>query len=256
MSTRIYLTFDFIDVILKNMKEKETDAHASWLPYMAKTENYNRWIFSQYKNYLGNSILDIGAGIGTFAEFIKRKKKITLLEISDDAIKKLKNKFKGLRNIKVIKGDLSKSASIKEMLKRKIDTVICLNTLEHVKNDIAMIRNIRKCLKLKGKLILYVPALKALFGTLDINVGHYRRYQKKEIEAALKKNRFCILKSKYVNSAGVLSWFLYSRILKRDKVKEKRILFYDKIFIPILSTLENIFPPPAGQSLLIIAEAV
>jgi len=236
--------------------KKAADPHISWLPYMARTKNYNKWVFNMYKQYVGNSVLDIGAGLGTFVDFIKHGRAITILETSTQAIKKLKKKYRGLKNIEVINGDLSSSISHLPSLlnKKKINTVICLNTLEHVKNDKLMLANIRRCLRPRGKLILYVPALKALFGTLDINLGHVRRYSKSELKRTLKTCGFKIIKSRYVNFIGLFSWFLYSRILKRKRVKEKRLLFYDKWFIPILSKIEGIIAPPVGQSLFIVAE--
>lgn len=228
----------------------------SWLPYMAKTKNYNRWVFEQYRDHIGDSILDVGAGLGTFVDYIKNRKKIILLEIEDENVKRLKIKYKGYKNIKAIKGDLSKQNLVPEIKREKINTVICLNTLEHIKTDKLMIANIRRSILPKGKLILYVPALKALYGTLDKNLGHYRRYQKDELEQLLVRNRFKIIKSRYLNSFGTLSWFLYSRILKRKKVKEKRILAYDRWLVPIISKMESLLNLPFGQSLLIIAEAV
>lgn len=226
----------------------------SWLPYMARTDNYNRWIFKQYKDHVGNSIMDIGCGYGTFVNFIKDKKRIFLLETSSKMIGMLKHKFRDYKNIKVIRHDLSKSRP--HIIKGgSISSAICLNVMEHVKNDELMIKNIRQCLRTKGKLILYVPALKVLYGTLDIKLGHYRRYDKRQLENMLKHNGFRIIKSRYMNFLGFFSWFLYSRILKRGKVKEKRIMFYDKWLIPLISKFEDFVNPHFGQSLLVIAEA-
>jgi 2-polyprenyl-3-methyl-5-hydroxy-6-metoxy-1,4-benzoquinol methylase len=227
----------------------------SWLPYMARTKNYNNWIFNQYKKFLGNTIMDVGCGHGTFVDFIKERKKILLTEVSPEAVARLRRKYKKNKNISILKLDLSKDGSASKMKKRKADTIVCLNVLEHVREDSALIKNARKVIRPKGKLVLYVPAKKFLFGTLDINLGHFRRYEKRGLETMLAKNGFKVIMSKYVNLIGVLSWFLYSRILKRKKVKAERILFYDRWFVPFLSIAEKIIPIPIGQSLLIIAEA-
>lgn len=219
---------------------------------MAKTKNYNKWVYSQYKDYVGNSVIDIGCGYGTFVDFIKDKKRIILVEVSRGTINRLRNKYKNNKNISIINHDMSKSPL---NLAEKVDSVICLNVLEHIKDDRATIGNIRRSLKTRGKLILYVPAKKFLYGSLDDNLGHYRRYEKRELEKMLVGNKFRIVKSRFMNSLGLFSWYLYSRVLKSAKVKEERILLYDKLFIPLLSKLENIINPPFGQSLLIIAEA-
>lgn len=219
---------------------------------MAKTNNYNKWIYGQYKDYVGDAVVDIGCGYGTFVDFILDKRRIVLVEVSRSTINRLRNKYKNKKNITIIKHDMSVSPL---NLVEKVDSVICLNVLEHIKDDRAMIGNIRKALKTQGKLILYVPAKKFLYGTLDDNLGHYRRYEKRELEDVLVSNRFRIVKSRFMNCLGLFSWYLYSKILKSAKVKEERILLYDKLFIPLLSRLEDIINPPLGQSLLIIAEA-
>jgi SAM-dependent methyltransferase len=222
---------------------------------MSRTRNYNNWIFQQYSKYVGNSVMDVGCGHGTFVDFIKNKRNVLLIETSQNAISGLKRKYKKMKNISILNADLSSDFACSKIKKEKLDTIICLNVLEHIKNDNKTIKNFRRCLSVGGKLILFVPASKLLYGSLDKNLGHYRRYNRPEINKMLEKNGFKILKSKYINLIGFFSWFLYSRILRKKTVKVDRILLYDKLFVPIASMIEKCIQPPFGQSLLVIAEA-
>jgi SAM-dependent methyltransferase len=233
----------------------EISAHTSWLPYMTKTTNYNNWVFSMYKDFVGKRVLDIGSGYGTFISFISDREYIAAVEPSEECYKYLKAEFSKNKNIDIFKSDINAPELLSKVREKGIDTVICLNVLEHIEDDKKVVRNIRGIMKPGGKFILFVPALKVIYGTLDEALGHYRRYDKKELELMLSEAGFKIVKSRYLNFTGAFSWFLYSRILKAKSPAENRILFYDKFVVPIVSLIENLVRLPFGQSILIIAQS-
>lgn len=234
----------------------KNNASISWLPYMTQTTNYNDWIFRLFKDYVGDHVVDIGSGYGTFINYINGHKQVISIEPSTEGYEYMKEAFKDNNNISLINGDFNDKSVLDGLSGKDIDTVICLNVLEHIENDKKTISNINKCLKKGGKFILYVPALSIIYGTLDEALGHYRRYDKGTLEELLKSHGFRIIKSRYVNFIGAFSWFLYSRIKKSRIPAEKRILFYDKYIVPVVSVIESFISPPFGQSLLIICEAI
>src|SRR5260370_40140147 len=59
---------------------------------------------------------------------------------------------------------------------QRFDTTICLNVLEHVEDDIASLTAGRTLLEPKGRLVLLVPALPALYASSNRAVCHQRRY--------------------------------------------------------------------------------
>jgi SAM-dependent methyltransferase len=225
----------------------------SWLPYMGKTTNYNEWIFNSFKEYLGGKIVDIGSGSGTFTKYFTDRALVVSVEPDEGEAEDQRRLFSSRSNVEVINGHFDREMA-QRLKPRGIDTVVCLNVLEHVRDDKEMLGNIHECLPEGGKLILYVPALKAIYGTLDRNLDHFRRYDKKEVEKMLKEAGFRVIKSRYVNFLGAFTWFLYSRVLKRTRPAENSILFYDKFLVPVVATVENYLHFPFGQSLLIIAE--
>jgi len=235
--------------------DKSFSSSTSWLPYMMRTTNYNNWVFGMFKKYVGKRIVDIGSGYGTFINYIKDREYIISVEPSKYCYEHLKKTFSDNKNIRIINGDLNDDTA-KELSAKNIDTVICLNVLEHIENDRKTIQNINKCLKPGGKFILYVPALSFIYGTLDESLGHYRRYNKKALEKMIESNGFKIISSRYMNFLGAFSWFVYSKILRKRMPAEKRIIFYDKYLVPILSMIESIVRMPFGQSLLMVCEAI
>jgi hypothetical protein len=98
---------------------------------------------------------------------------------------------------------------------------------------------------------LLVPSLKALYGTLDQHLNHFRRYDQQELRSKLTAAGFAIDDMRFLNRVAVPGWWLNSRILKR-KVMPKGQLRFFKWIMPLLR-LEEKNPPSFGLSLLVLA---
>lgn len=222
------------------------------------TRNYNTWIFETFAPYLKGVIFEAGAGLGTFAEVLLKKKysKLILGEINNEYVNNLRRKFRQFSSVKVVKVDLSSSQSLSRI--SKLDTIICINTLEHIKNDQKTIINLANKLKVKGHLIIFVPAFQILFSNWDKSIGHFRRYSKNELINKLEVANLQLVKASYFNSLGFFGWGLNKLIGKTPKnnIIQKQILFFDRFIVPWWSKIEKLLPPPFGQSLLIVAKKI
>ena len=104
-----------------------------------------------------------------------------------------------------------------------------------------------------GDLLLLVPAVPAIYGTLDRAFDHYRRYTKSGLKSLLLGSGFRVEKLQYINLIGVVAWFVSGKVLRRRSLGRAQVLFYDRMIIPWLRRLESLVPPPIGQSLVAIA---
>jgi hypothetical protein len=102
--------------------------------------------------------------------------------------------------------------------------------------------------------VLLVPAFPALYGPIDRNLGHYRRYSRRSIASLAAATSLRIRKVHYVNAAGFFGWWVNSHILRRRAQSEKQIEIFDRYLVPLLSRLEGMVTPPFGQSLLVVLE--
>src|SRR5439155_1584785 len=100
----------------------------------------------------------------------------------------------------------------------RFDTVVCANVLEHVADDAASLRAMRALLAPGGRVVLIVPALHALYGTIDAAIGHHRRYTREEIDAKLHAAGLEVEHVSYFNLLGMVGWWLNARVLKRRSV--------------------------------------
>lgn len=223
----------------------------------ALTPNYNRWMFDTIRPYIGNRVMDIGAGMGNFLHFLSEKESVVAIEILDVFIDALRKSYGGYKNIHILKYDIQDDNLIQIAGGYGIETVICNNVLEHVQDDLKALDNINKVLDGRGNLILVLPAFKFLFSRWDRAVGHFRRYDLKDITEKLKQANFYIEVKFYMNSIGLFAWFLNGRVFKNTPNTggsvRKQAVFFDRYIVNYLKKLENIWHPPFGQSLLIIA---
>jgi len=160
------------------------------------------------------SVLDLGCGTGHLTkELLKRKYDITSIDNSKEMVG-LARKFCNKEDIKVM--GIEKSHLLG---KGKFDNVVCLDVLEHVKDDINAVKKIEYLLKKGGVVIITVPSISFLYGKRDREIGHYRRYSKKELKSVLKKANLKPIKLKYWNFLGFFPYFIYEKILNK-KINE------------------------------------
>lgn len=211
-------------------------------------ENYNEFIVNNCLNNVNrpDQVVDFGAGIGTLSEILKKKlgKLPICVEIDKKNIEYLNNRnFKNYKNIHDIK--------------QSIDLVFSSNVLEHIENDISVLKSIQNKLSKNGFLYLYLPANKILWSKVDESVGHYRRYTRSELKKKLKLTGFEVLSIRYADSVGYIA-IIIMKLLKynTDKVIESpsKLIFYDRFIFPISKFLDSIgFKFIFGKNIIVIA---
>jgi 2-polyprenyl-3-methyl-5-hydroxy-6-metoxy-1,4-benzoquinol methylase len=235
----------------KTKKAKMLTAEEKNLATMSKATNYNRWLFRNISPYLGQRILEIGGGVGSMTRMFLGRKLIVSTDVTDYNISHMKRQFSRNKNFHAVKTDISRGVS--GLNRFRFDTVVCINVLEHIKDDVATIRNAGSLLDKKGHLVLLVPAFSRIYGTIDRSDSHFRRYDKAVTIKKVEKAGFRVIKSFYMNVPGFFGWYYHGKLLKAKTHPEGDISFFDKL-VPIFSFFEKIFKPPFGLSLIVIAE--
>jgi hypothetical protein len=212
--------------------------------------NYYRVIFNYFKPYLGERILEVGAGIGTFSSFLLNAgpSQLLLFEPSRNLMPRLRERFSLDSRVSVVE-----ESSVEEMTNSiEVDSVVLVNVLEHIQEDKRTLARLHSLLSARGNILLFVPALPSLYGTLDEEFGHYRRYTKHDLITKLRQVGFDIMLVRYVNVIGVLTWFIAGKVLRRRTIKPQDVQLYDKLVVPWMSWLESNWDTPIGQSLICI----
>jgi len=231
----------------------DSDAIIRDLEIMSRARNYTEWIFDKYENCIGKRVVEIGAGIGNFTGKFIDKELVIAVDNYKPCIDYIKNRFADNNNIVPFEESID-SPSILSLSRYSPDTIVCINVLEHVEDDIAALDNMFSILTEGGKLILLVPAFQFMYGTIDRLVGHYRRYSKRDIETKLVTAGFYVKSISYMNCIAPFGWFLNNRILKKQEESLSQVIFYDRFVVPWLRKVEQIFIPPFGLSLVVVGE--
>jgi SAM-dependent methyltransferase len=221
------------------------------LEALADMNNYVGWIIERFRPYLSGRAVEIGAGMGS----ISRR----LLPLVDglEAVEPADNLQPALRaalaggNATIRHRTLE--AWLAEAPPRSFDCVVMVNVLEHVADDRAALRGLREVLRPGGYLLLFVPALPALYSPLDRLLGHHRRYLRHDLAQAVEQAGLTLVSNQYMDVLGSLAWWLINRKLGARAFNPAMVRLYDRFGVPTTRALEAVLPAPFGKNLLTVA---
>ncbi len=229
-------------------------------PSLRTARNYYAWIADQFAPYLGLRILDVGGGHGAHLDHaVGPGRFVTPVDVSEASVREMAARFAGSAFV-ARTGDITDPALVQELLALRFDTILCVNVLEHIERDDLALRHMASILAPSGgRLFLFVPAHPFLYGTPDSMAGHFRRYTRPALRAALGGAGFAVKETYYFNGLGALPYFLNARILRPRSLGgsvDRQLRLFDRLAVPLLHRLEHRVRPPFGQSLVAVAEAL
>jgi SAM-dependent methyltransferase len=193
------------------------------------------WMYGSVRPYLGHRVLDAGAGLGTYTDLLLADgREVVALEYSPDFAAVLRERYEPA-GVQVHQADLSDPGGLPEF--EPVQSALCLNVLEHVKDDVQALRNIRERVLPGGTLAVLVPAYPWLFNTIDESVGHHRRYRYGQLRSRLRKTGWSIERIYRFNAAGVPGWFV-AGALRRKTPGRDLVTLYDRL-VPVFAASEK-----------------
>jgi SAM-dependent methyltransferase len=216
----------------------------------AAAPRYNRWLMERVAPWVGNRVLEIGAGVGTMSAFLVGRDRVVLSDTTPQYLARLQERFKGHSEVRVV--SLRLPATNGDLNAERLDTIICLNVLEHVRDDEPSLATMYRLLQPGGRLVLLVPSLPAIYGSLDRALGHFRRYNPAELRRKYAAAGFRMRHLEYFNLAGIPGWWFTGRVLRRELIPTGSLRWFDAL-VPLFR-LERLLPWRVGQSLIAVGE--
>lgn len=218
------------------------------LESMANARNYYNWIVEEYEEYIQGKVVEVGAGSGTFSKHLLGQfpKELHAIEPSEEMYPILQAFGEKHTNVTTHNGFL---VDHEKTIGKNVNTFFYINVMEHVENDIEEMKLVYSMLKKGGHICIYVPALQWLHGCFDEQVGHYRRYSKKELENKLEQAGFEVTRINYSDIVGIIPWFISFKVLRKKVLTGSSVNVYDKFIIPQIKILESFIKPPIGKNL-------
>ncbi len=214
---------------------------------------FNRWLYQKISVYVRGNTLEIGSGIGNISAFLlEDQTHVSLSDLRPEYCRLLQNKFghdPHLQGIHELDLSLKNFSSEHSELLEKFDTVIALNVIEHITDDLLAIRNAKALLKNKGKLITLVPAGQWLYNSIDRELGHYRRYSKSGLSNLMETAGLEVTDCRYFNTAAIFGWWFSGNILHEKIISPAKLNLYNRM-IPFFKMLDRFATPFAGISVI------
>ena len=225
------------------------------LEILAEAPQYNRWQFDMVAPWLGRRILEVGAGIGNMSEQFLESRPGLLVVTDTDAFyrARLAERFAGRPEVVVEALSMPDLSAGPRFAESRLDTVIATNVVEHIEDDLGTVRTMRSLLVPGGRAVILVPALQSIYGTLDRELGHYRRYSPSRLRLLLESAGLEIEQLRWFNRVGVFGWWFNGRVRKVSRIPLDQLRGFDRL-VPLLR-LERFLPLPFGQSLIAVGRA-
>ncbi|HJT88875.1 MAG TPA: bifunctional glycosyltransferase/class I SAM-dependent methyltransferase [Bryobacteraceae bacterium] len=226
------------------------DSGPETLHALEGARNFNRWMADTIRPYIGDRVFEIGAGIGNLTHALVPKRTLYVAsDIDEEHLARLTTRFQHRPNLLVRHCDLANSEHFAS-LQGEIDTVVCLNVVEHIEDDLGALRNIHAVLDTGGRAIVLVPQGQDIYGTLDEALGHYRRYSIPELRQKMEAAGFHVEQILEFNRVSRPGWYVSGRILKSTALSPRGMALFDR-FVWLWRRLDGVLPWPATSIIAI-----
>ncbi|MDQ3887123.1 MAG: class I SAM-dependent methyltransferase [Actinomycetota bacterium] len=216
----------------------------------ADKPRYRRFQHDLIAPHCGRSVLEAGAGLGEFAETLHGLDRLVVSDIDPEAVAVLRRRFADRPEVQVAQIDVERGL----VLDKPVDTVITINTLEHIEDDVEALRSLARLVAPGGNIIAFVPGYEQLYGDFDRKVGHVRRYTPSTLRAGFIAAGLQPTEVRPVNVLGGLAWWAAVRCGGSGSPSSRLVSVYDRVLVPVTRTLERVVRIPFGQSILGVAQ--
>ncbi|HET9554399.1 MAG TPA: glycosyltransferase [Anaeromyxobacteraceae bacterium] len=193
---------------------KEDEYGSQILGRMARAPRFNAWMADTIRPWCGRTVLEIGSGTGNLTRRLIPRDQYVASDINPLYLSTLHGLTADRPYLDVTLTDVTKGETFPRR-EGGFDTVVCLNVVEHVDDDVGALRNIRAVLGQGGRAIVLVPQGPELMGTLDEVLGHRRRYTPDSLRQLAADAGFEVKELLLFNRVGRPAWWLNGKVLKR-----------------------------------------
>jgi glycosyltransferase involved in cell wall biosynthesis len=211
---------------------------------------YNDWIYEWVEPFLGNRILEIKSGIGNITRKLLRKPFVIASDFADEHLQALHKRFVEGGRLRIMNYNPGE-CDANRFHGQRLDTILCLNVLQVLERDQAVLESFYEILEPGGRLAVLVAGCGRLHSGMDRILGHLRRYSKSDLSRKIEQAGFTLEFVRYLNLPGAIGWFLNGAILRRKKLPRCQIRIFD--LFAFFLRIEKRLKVPFGLSLLAVA---
>jgi glycosyltransferase involved in cell wall biosynthesis len=231
------------------------DEHGSHiLGRLARAPRFNSWMADAVRPWCGRRVLEIGSGTGNLTRRLVPRETYVASDVNPLYLQTLRGLTVDRPYLDVTLTDVTKGESF-PTVEGGFDTVICLNVVEHVDDDLAALSNLRRVLVPGGRAIVLVPRGPGLFGTLDEILGHKRRYTEADLRRVALDAGFEVKALVPFNRVGTPAWWLNGKVLRRRYFGLAQIAMLN-FLTPLFRLVDRALPFPPLSLIAILENPV
>jgi SAM-dependent methyltransferase len=225
------------------------------LEVFAHAKNWRSYWKSQIQPFIGRTVLEVGAGIGTVTrnccdESVQRW---VALEPDVGMAERLRH---DCQNGLLPKKCEVKHGSLATLPNSEVfESVLYIDVLEHIDDDRDEVLRASNHLVPGGYLIILVPAHQYLYSPFDAAIGHFRRYGRKSL-TDLRPKDMSLVSARYLDSVGFLASVTNKLFLKQSNPTLKQVLFWDKVLVRASKVMDVLLRYGFGKSLVVVWKKV
>lgn len=221
------------------------------LELFSEAYNWKEYCQIFLNRYLGNTVLEVGAGIGSTTLSLCQGKQEQWICLEPDL--SLAQKLQ----LRLNSGELPKCCKLRigtllDILPDELfDTIIYIDVLEHIEDHRSEVILASQHLEKNGKLVILAPAHQCLYTPFDKAIGHFRRYSKKTLSNLFAPNlNLATVSMSYLDSVGLFASLANRLILKSKMPTRKQIKLWDEKMIPISKKIDPILGYSIGKTIV------
>ncbi|HUJ51796.1 MAG TPA: bifunctional glycosyltransferase/class I SAM-dependent methyltransferase [Bryobacteraceae bacterium] len=211
------------------------------LERLNRAPRFTKWMADVIRPYIGQRVLEIGAGTGNMSFHLMPRTSYWATDVNPLYLDYLLTLRATRPYMRVARTNAMEAESYPHG--QSFDTVICLNVVEHVQDDLQALRNIWDALEPGGRAIILVPQGPQLYGTLDEVLGHFRRYTEEQLVGVSEQAGFRVEQVLKFNRPGVPAWWLNGRVLHRTTFGLGQIRLLN-LLTPLFRMVDSWLPLP------------
>jgi uncharacterized UPF0146 family protein len=198
-------------------------------PAMADMQAYPAYLLDKVRPAIGTRVIELGIGNGhNVMDLLNRGCHVLATDIDPDCLRDLvSNVNKSMHHAKdrlataII--DLNEPTSLDALRSFRADSILTFNVLEHIANDGLALRALSKVVESQARIGIVVPAIPALYGRMDAEAGHFRRYTRKKLMQVLEQSGWKVESCCYINAIGAVGWWFHNRLRKSAGLQDPHV---------------------------------